>query len=187
MNRTTRGGGLAFAGCLAALASGCALSVEGELPDIEVTQHDLVIPGAPAETGGTDPTVSIPSFLQPRDHLALDSASYKSVKVQRVIITSKGSKVTDMSFVRALRMSMGGVKNLLGVNTPAEIVRYQRPAAVVKGTLGRILDMPSSPPAEVIDAWRDPQSLITLEVQGTLPEETWTVDVTVHLSATLSY
>jgi hypothetical protein len=163
-----------------ALAAGC--SVSGEIPDIEVVQHDIVIPAVPAEGRVGEPTVSLPNFIEPHDHLALDRNSYSSVKVREVQITAK-SGVNDLSFIRELRVSMNGVQGYFAGTTPVEIGHYTRGAERV----GATLLLKPDPPAEVVVPWRDPLSVVLIEVKGTLPDEKWTIDVTVRLSAQLKY
>jgi hypothetical protein len=64
-----------------------------------------------------------------------------------------------------------------------EIGHYARSTAP---QTGRTLLLQSTPPAEVIGPWRDPLSVVLIEVKGTLPDQQWIVDITVRLSATLS-
>jgi hypothetical protein len=171
-------------GLLVALALvvhlGC--SVEGTLPDVEVVQHDVVIPAVPTEPQVGEPTIALPTFMEPHDHLSLDRAAYSSVKVRQVEITAK-SGVNDLSFIRDLRISMNGVQGYFGGTPAVEIGHYARSTAP---QTGRTLLLQSTPPAEVIGPWRDPLSVVLIEVKGTLPDQQWIVDITVRLSATLS-
>ena len=164
---------------LATAASGCALSAEGELADVEVTRHGVLIPGVPLEARVGDPVVSVPVAFNPRDYLSLDRDAYHSVKVGRVTFTMNVAG-GDLSFVRTLRMTIAGVKTAA---TPVEILRYQRDDG--GPAIGPILDLPVTPAVEILPAWNDPPCVITLEVQGELPEDAWTADVAVHLSATV--
>lgn len=163
----------------ALLSGGCALSAEGELPDVEITRHGVVIPGVPVEARLADPTAFVSISLNPRDHIAVDPSTYRSVKVREVVFTTSGA---DLSFVRALELSMNGSR---GANPPVDVLHYERAAGAA--ATGATLSLPVDPPAEVVTAWRDPPSTISLQFRGNLPETDWSLDVTVRLSATIGY
>jgi hypothetical protein len=164
---------------LACAAAGCVLSAEGELPDVEVTRHGVAIPGVPLEARAGDPVIAVPVVFDPTDHLALDDGAYRSVKVRRVVVKSNRAR-GDLSFLRVLRMTINGSKARAGGAAPLQVLRYEGGAGA-----GATLDLPVDPPVEVLPAWRDAPCILTIEVQGTLPEDAWTVDVTVHLAATV--
>jgi hypothetical protein len=163
---------------LAAAASGCALSAEGELPDVEVTRHGVAIPGVPLEARVGDPVVSVPVSFNPRDQLSLSRDAYHSVKVRQVVFTMNGAG-GDLSFVSSLHMTVTGASG----KAPIEVFRYQRDDS--GAAIGPVLDIPVDPAVEVLPVWNDPPFIITLEVQGALPEDSWTADVSVHLAATV--
>jgi len=167
---------------LALAASGCALSAEGELPDVEVTRHGVAIPGVPLELRVADAVVSVPVTFDPGDYVSLDPTAYRSVAVGRLTFTANITGA-DLSFVRTLRMTITGAKAAAAGRAPLEVLRYQRPASTA--VIGPVLDLPVSPRVEILPAWTDPPCVITLEVQGDLPEDSWTADVAVHLSATV--
>jgi hypothetical protein len=168
---------------LAVAAGGCAMSVSGELPEVEVTQHDLALPGVPRELRTGDVNVTLPSFFQPNDHLGLPIDSYRSVKVTGLTVVLKKGGGGDLSFVRSMRVTLGGLQGFLAGAVPAEVARYDRPSA---GTAGTTIEAGKGP-VEVVEAWRDPITVLTVEASGDLPEEAWTVDVVVRLSALLRY
>jgi hypothetical protein len=165
-----------------ALTGGCVFSAEGELPEIEVTQHNIAIPGVPREARVDDPTVTLPSFFQPNDHLGLSPDRYRSVKVKSVTVTLRSGG--DLSFVRTLNISVNGLQNFLAGVAPVEVARYQRPAGAPVG--GGIV-MTNGTAVEVSDAWRDSMTVMTVTASGDLPEQGWTFDLTVRASAVLSY
>jgi hypothetical protein len=168
---------------LALLTGGCAMSVSGELPEVEVTQHDLSLPGVPRELRTGDVNVTLPSFFQANDRLGLPVDSYRSVKVTGVTLILKKGAGGDLSFLRSVRMTLGGLQSFLAGAPPAEVARYDRPAA---GTAGSTIEAGEGS-VEVVDAWRDPITVLTVEASGDLPEEAWTVDVVVRMSAVLHY
>jgi hypothetical protein len=166
----------------AALTSGCVLSAEAELPEVEVTQHDISMPGVPREARTTDPTVTLPSFFQPTDHLGLSPDSWKSVKVKSVTVQLKSSG--DLSFVRTLDVTVNGLQGFLAGVSPVDVGRYERPGA---GAVGANITMTNGSAVEVTDAWRDSMTVLTVTASGDLPEQDWTFDVIVRASATVSY
>jgi len=168
---------------LALLLGGCAMSVEGELPEIEVTQQNLSLPGVPRELRTGDVSVSMPSFFQPNDRIGLPIDSYQSVKVKGLTVVLKKGGGGDLSFLRTLRVTLSGLQGYLGGVAPTEVAQYQRPSA---GTAGTTVDAGKGP-VEVVEAWRDPVTVMTVEATGDLPEEAWTVDIVVRLSAVLEY
>jgi len=168
---------------VALLLGGCALSVEGELPEIEVTQEALSVPGVPRELRTGEVSVAVPSFFQPNDRLGLPIDSYKSVKVKGLVVSLKKGGGGDLSFVHTMRVTLSGLQGYLAGVAPTEVARYERPAG---GSAGTTIDA-SQGSVEVVEAWRDPVTVMTLEATGDLPEEAWTVDVVVRLSAVLTY
>jgi hypothetical protein len=168
---------------MALLLGGCAMSVEGELPEIEVTQHDLSLPGTPRELRTGEVSVAVPSFFQPNERLGLPIDSYQSVKVKALTVVLKKGGGGDLSFLRNLRVTLSGLQGYLSGTAPTEVALYQRPAT---GTVGTSIEAGKGP-VEVVEAWRDPVTVMTVEATGDLPEEAWTVDLVVRLSAVLSY
>jgi hypothetical protein len=167
------------------LAGGCALSVEGELPDLEVVQPGISIPGAGREIPGDgDPVIALPVFVQPQERLGIPVESYRSVKVKEVEVALRSGAAGDLSFVRRLRVSLNGTQGFLAGSAATEVASYERPAS---GAAGAVIKAGKSTPVEVGDAWRDPPTVILVEVAGDLPEQAWTLDVTVRASAILAY
>jgi hypothetical protein len=165
-----------------ALTGGCVLSADGELPEIEITQHGISIPGVPREARVEDPTVTLPSFFQANDHLGLSPDRYRSVKIKSVTLSLKSGG--DLSFVRTMNVSVNGLQNFLAGVAPVEVARYQKPAGASVGT-GIIMNNGTA--VEVSDAWRDSMTVMTVTASGDLPETDWTFDLTVRASAVLSY
>lgn len=175
----------ALLGLLAAAASsGCLFSAEGELPEVEVTQQDILFPGVPREVRLGEASIALPIFLNPGERLGLPPESYKSVKVKDVSLVLKAPPGGDLSFVRTFRVTLNSLQGYLAGVTPTEVATYQRPAT--GATSGRLSARGPSP-VEVSQAWRDALTVMTVEAAGDLPEENWTLDVTVRLSAVLTY
>jgi hypothetical protein len=168
---------------IALAAGGCAMSVSGELPEVEVTQHDLSVPGLPRELRTGDVSVSVPSFFQPNDRIGLPVDSYESVKVTGMTLILKKGGGGDLSFLRSVRVTMGSLPDFVAGVAPTEVARYERPAS---GTAGATIEAGKGP-VEVVDAWKAATTVMTVEASGDLPEDAWTVDVVVRMSARLRY
>jgi hypothetical protein len=149
-----------------------------------VTQHDLTVPGVPRELRTGDVSVALPAFIQPKDHLGLPVESYKSVKVKDVVVQLKKGGGGDLSFVHTMRVSINGLQGFLAGLAPAQVAHYERAATPAPGTTisGR-----EPQPVEVVEAWRDSLTVMTVEASGDLPDQSWTIDVVVRLSAVLEY
>lgn len=169
---------------LALAGTGCAMSVEGDLPEIEVVQHGLVLPGVPRELGNGDVSIVLPSFFQASEQLGLPPESYRSVKVKDVTLRLTGGGGGAFTFLSRLRVTVNGLQSYLIGVPPAEVAHYER----LRGQpVGATIDARKAEPVEVVDAWRESVAVMTLEAAGDLPDDIWTVDVVVHLSATLAY
>jgi len=167
-----------------AVGPGCALSVEGELPAIDITRKDIRIPAIPAEGRRTpEQTVMVPVFVEPHDRLVLPRESYESVKVHNVALTAK-SGVSDMSFVRTLRLTISSLEDHSAKQPPLEMARYERGATPDHSPT---LTITNDPPTEVVAAWKADVVVIGIEVSGVLPDGAWVLDVTARMSATIRY
>jgi hypothetical protein len=167
---------------LALLASGCALSATGELPDVEVVQHDVSFPAARLDGDGNDVAIAI-SFAQKPPRLGLPKAALAQVIVLGVGVTAK-TGVTDLSFVHGMRLTLTSTEALAAGLPPIEIGRYQR---VDGAEVGPMLLVPSDPPVDVAEVWRGTQVIFGAEVVGQLPTTAWTADVSFRFSARLEY
>jgi hypothetical protein len=165
-----------------ALASGCALSAEGELPEVEVTQRDIAIPGAPLDADGGEVTLPV-TFRQQPTRLGLQGATFSRVEILGIQIAATGG-VTDLSFLRRLRVTATSPRAEAARRAPIEVVDYDRDAAT---EVGATLVLPSRPPADVTELWQDSSMLFTLEITGQLPTMAWSADVGMSFGATITY
>jgi hypothetical protein len=168
---------------IALAAGGCVMSATGELPEVEVTQQNLKLPGVPRELRTGDVSVTIPAFFQPNDRLGLPIDKYESVKVNSLSLILKKGGGGDLSFVRTMRVTLTGLQGYLSGQVPTEVARYQRPDT---GTAGSTLELGAGS-VEVVDAFRDPVTVMIVEATGDLPEDEWAIDVVVRMSALLHY
>ena len=191
---------LLFSLLLTAPAIGCGVSVEADIPDIQVTQRGLAFEGVPV--AGIDGSVSV-TYTQPHGKLDLPEELDSEVKTLSVAIRAAGG-VDDLSFIRHIRITMapgscGGA--------PIELGTYDAPtAASNKGNgkgcgngngkseatnsstgPGKDITLTTLNPANVLDAWKTESALFTLEIAGTLPTTSWSADVIIHFAGSAKY
>jgi hypothetical protein len=160
-------------------AAGCMVSVEAEIPDVEVTQKGLQFAGVPV--GGTLGDVSMTqSFSQEHDALDLPEGLTSEVKALEVTLTAtKG--VSDFSFVHYLRLTMSDDNN----NTSAvELIDYERDDSAPPSN---VLRMIAANPVNALEKWKTQSAVFTIDVAGTLPEHDWAADITVRFGGKIQY
>jgi len=171
-----------FALSLAVWTGGCVLSAEGDLPDVEVTQRDIEIPAAPPEADGTDILLAV-SFEQKPPRAGINRDAFSDVHVTRVFLSAQ-SGVSELSFLKSLRVLATTAEAEAAGFAPIEIGNYQQPAG---GGGGTFIELISDPPIDVTELWRSKRVKFTLEVFGRLPPVAWTANIGINLGATLSY
>jgi hypothetical protein len=180
----------------AAAPSGCVLSAEAELADVEVASKGIEIPAAPAEANSNDATVTV-LFKQKPNRAGLAKENFHDVRVLGMGLVAN-SGITDLSFLSALHVTATTSEATAAGHAPVEIIRYTRPAgapitvatvsAVDAGsTVGPSLAINADPPSDITELYRDAEIDFTLEVTGRLPAVAWTADVGLRLGATLTY
>jgi hypothetical protein len=175
---SVHGFGFALAALLAGMSGAC-MSVEAEAPEIEITQADVRFTGVPF---GNDLGSQKKSFTG--SHPALDLPSELTAEVRAVQVTLKAkSGITDFSFLSRLRVTM---QDDAKKKEPVDLLHYERDPAA---TAGAVLSIPAQNPNNLIDQWKSDAAVFGLELEGTLPEQDWTVDVTLSFSgkATWTY
>ncbi len=163
---------------LSAGAAGC-VSVDAEIPDVEVTQKDLSFAGVPV--GGALGDVSMTrSFSQEHDALDLPEGLNPEVKALAVSLTAK-SGIKDFSFVRYLRLTMSDTTDN---SNAVELINYERSDSA---SPSNVLNMTSANPVNALEKWKTKSALFTIDVAGTLPDNDWTADVTIRFGGTIHY
>ena len=157
---------------------GCMLSVEAEVPDVEVTQHDIAFPGVPGASQLGDLSTG-KSFTQERPALDLPSGIDSSVQAVSIELTAK-TGIASFDFLKALRISMVP----MGGSAPIELINYEKAAG---STVGKTLTIASKNPVNILEQWKAASATFTVDVAGTLPEQAWTIDMSVHFAGKASY
>lgn len=167
---------LAAALGLAGAATGCTLSVEADVPDVQITQSGLSFAGVPVAVGDASMTKS---YSQQHSKLDLPAQLDTQVKTLAVTLTVT-SGVTDVSFIHSMSISMSADAN----SDPIVIGTYD-PAA--GSAVGDQLKLTTLNPVNILDAWKTDTATFTLQIAGTLPTSDWTADVSIDLSGSAKY
>lgn len=165
---------------LSGVAAGCGITVEAEVPEVEVTHRDLSFTGIPLEDllGVTGDYSTIETFSQEHDALELPAGIDPEVKALGVTIKAK-SGIRDFGFLHLMRITMSD-----GQHEPVELLAYEQdPSAPVSDTL----TLKSANPANLFDQWKTDSATFNVEVAGKLPSDAWTVDLTVRFSGKIRY
>jgi hypothetical protein len=172
---------------LALLGGGCTLFAEGDIPDVELVQNDLLFPAAPLGSAGMEVALSVPFKLRP-GRIGIARDAFSGVRVLSVAITAK-SGVTDLTFLRTARITLASLDPLDAGETlqqgPVEIGRYTRTDGA---EIGPSVKVDSEPPTDVTDIWRTaPTVVFVAEITGQLPTVAWTADISIRLGANIKY
>jgi hypothetical protein len=174
------------------LAAGCAPVVDAKFSDIEVTRPDIPIP--PAGPGGTSSlpvTFSFDStFLGANSNLEAQS-QIVAVDMNKLSLTAK-TGVTDLSFIRTLHaLAYVPLKNsylLSGQSSrQVEIADYERRSDT---EVGPTFSVPLPEPVDILSLMQ-PSSLdqrkivVVVSLGGQLPNQNWTIDVSMSISVEL--
>ena len=158
---------------LAALASACSFSFEADLPEVEVTQHGLKVAGVPGTTRVGDVSVT-GSFTLSSRNTAWSKRLGSDVFVHQVTVAASGSQ-PDLDFITLARVTMADSAIPEGTT---EIMTYDRSQAASTSVID--VSMPS--PIDITTLWSADRTVIALEVTGRVPEQTWSVDLTMKLT-----
>lgn len=163
---------------------GCLLSAEADLPEVEVSNHDLSIPAAPLDTEGSDVAVTV-TFKQKPARAGIAKSAFSNVHTLGFTIDAK-SGVTDLSFLHSLRITATSAEAMAAGQAPIEIAHYDR----LEGDqtpIGTELKADSHPPEDVTPLWQSSEVIFDIVAVGQMPTVAWTADVGLRFGATLSY
>jgi len=164
---------------LSGLVGGCGLSVEADLPDVEITKRDLAFPGMPASTVVGDAAMTR-SFTQQHAKLALPDHLNSDVEILGVRVVAKRG-VSDLSFIHDLRVTLSAGAQQ---GTPVELVSYHDPSNASAGT---VLEIANTTHENASNELRTDAATFTVEVAGSLPQRDWAIDLAIRFSAKLRY
>lgn len=172
---------LVMALTLAAAGAASCAQVEADVPQAEVTQKAVSFKGIPGGKALGEVSTT-QSFTLSSDDLSWAKNLNSEVYAHAFEIRAVGA-LQDLSFIHYTRITMSDGSD--GATTPAvEIVNYERPA---NAAASPVIDAPTSYPINVSQVWAAKKVVITMELAGVFPEETWAADVTLHMSGKISY
>lgn len=171
--------GVLLAAAVSLGSGACTLSAEADVPDVEVTQHDIAFAGIP-QASLLGPVSTGMSFTQERPKLDLPSALDSTVQAVKIELRAK-SGIKNFDFLRALRITMAPK----GYEAdPIELIYYDKADGAV---VGNTLTIASRNPVNILDQWKAESAIFSLQVAGMLPEEDWSIDMVMHFSGKISY
>src|SRR6185295_13035499 len=139
----------------AATSAGCMVSVEAEIPDVQVTQKGLAFAGVPI--GGALGDVSMTqSFSQEHDALDLPEGLTSEVKALEVSLTAREG-ISDFSFVHYLRLTMSDDSNNANA---VELIDFQRDDSAAPSP---VLKMIAANPVNALEKWKTKSALFTID------------------------
>jgi hypothetical protein len=171
------------------LAAGCAPIVEAKFSDIEVTRPDIPVPAAgPGSTSALPFSFSFDSTsLGANANLAAQS-QIVDVKLRRLSIIAK-TGVTDLSFIQTLHaLAFVPLKNAFsgsGQSTrQVEIADYERQG---DQPVGAIFSVPLPEPVDILPLLQPSSAdfrkiVVVVSLGGQLPNQKWTIDISMSIS-----
>jgi hypothetical protein len=165
---------------VAGAAASCA-RIEADVSDAQVTKKAVNFQGIPggANLGEVSTTQS---FTLTSDDLSWAKNMNAEVYAYAVEFKAVGA-VQDLSFIHYARITMSD--GAADSTTPAvEIINYQRPDHVVASPL---LSVKTTYPIDVTKLWVSKTIVVTMQLAGVFPDETWSADVTLDLGGKISY
>jgi len=166
-----------LAAAIATAAGGCSVSVEAEVPDLAVTQHDIPVTGIPMVGRAGDVSTHF-AFTQKLPAIDLPDSVESNVESAKIELTAKRG-VQDFSFLTALRVTI----TPSGSPAPIELLEYQKKDGAV---VGKSLVVDSLNTVDILKQWKD-EAVFDVQVAGDLPSSDWAIDLTVHFNGKFSY
>jgi hypothetical protein len=149
------------------------------VPEVEITQHDVVFEGVPATTTANIGDVSLTkSFSQQHQRLELPAGLTTEVKAMGVTLTAK-SGIDNFDFLKNMTLTMSD-----GVHDPVTLVDYERADGAPSTN---VLTIESANPVNTLDAWKTDSATFTVVVAGGLPSGDWSLDVSVRFAGKIVY
>jgi hypothetical protein len=164
---------------LAALAGACSFSAEADIPEVDITQHGVIVPGVPGAKRIGDVSVAT-SFTFSSSNTAWAKRMNSEIFVSHVTITATAG-VPNLDFIKSAHLTMADAANS---EATTEIVSYDR---CDEASSSSVIDVSMPTPVDITPLWSANQTVIGLALAGQLPEEDWTVDVTFKLAGKITY
>jgi hypothetical protein len=177
----TRGRSALLVG-LACASGACVLDATAEVPPIAITQPHITLPGNPLSAALGDVALTT-TFTDQLGQLPLPEGLVQDVRVLDIAVASS-DRVTDLGFIRSLRILIKGTGAAVAAMPPAEVAVYERGDRSLPA--GAKLVASGGATTNLLAHWNAQPLQFTVEVAGAMPPAAWTVDVTVRLGVTIA-
>jgi hypothetical protein len=172
--------GLALGAYVASLSAFGCVSVQGDVPEVVMTQHALTFEGSSVPTGVGETSQTV-SFQHPYESFELPDGVKSELRPVRATVTATQG-VADLAFLSGFTLAIG-TRDPQGPAAVAVFECSRDPSETVGAQL--TADTVNQP--NVIDYWATGSTFYTLTVFGTLPSNAWAVDVDVTFTGTVRY
>jgi hypothetical protein len=163
---------------IAFLAPACMLSAEADMPEVELTQHGIRMPGVDVHRSVSD--VSITSqFTFTASNSAWAKRMNSEVVAHQVKVSS--DKLPNLDFVKSASLLMADPKD---ERLDTMLVDYERPQDAPSSA---VLDVSPDDPVDVTQLWSADKTIIELTMSGTMPAEDWFITLTMSLSGKITF
>ena len=164
---------------LALLAGACSFTAEADIPEADVTQRGVGMPGMPQAHLLGDVSVS-GSFTFASANTAWAKHMNSEVSVRQVTVTA-ASGLPNLDFIKSAQLTMSDPTI---AESTTEIANYQRSDATLSSS---VIDISMPAPVDITTLWSAEKTVIGVQVTGQVPEQSWTVDVTMKLAGKITY
>ena len=164
---------------LATLTGACTLSIEANMPEVEVTQHGVKMQGVPKASLLGDVSVTS-SFTLSSSNTAWAKRMNSEVFLHQVTVAAFGG-LPNLDFVKVARLTMS---DPTASEEPTEIASYDRCEDAQSSSL---IEVSTPAPIDITRVWSADNTVIELQIAGQVPEQNWTVDVTLKLAGKITY
>lgn len=162
---------------LLVVAGACSPSFQADLQDIEITQRGVQMAGVPAAAQVGLASTSH-SFTFSSDRMGWAKKINSDVRIHQVTIAATG--LADMSFLELARVTAAAPP----APDVVEIVSYARDPLAPASS---IIEVSAPAPVDITSLWQADQTVIELQIAGSLPEQDWILDLTLSLSGRIAY
>jgi len=161
------------------LLSGLGCSARADIPEVVLTQSDVAIDGVPTLPGVSAGTSMVSTTFNHPKGFELPEFFKSELYALSAKATSLGD-TDDMSFVEGLTLTLASMAD--GAPEPIVVARYERG----QGLTGSVIEMETDSDSDVLAYWETKSAYYDLTVWGMMPEDAWTLDVTVAFSGSIS-
>jgi hypothetical protein len=164
---------------LATMAGACTLSIEANMPEVEVTQHGVKMQGVPKANLLGDVSVTT-SFTFSSSNTAWAKRMNSEVFLHQVSVAATGG-LPNLDFVKVAHLTMA---DSTSSEKTTEIASYDRDENAQSSSA---IEVSTPAPIDITSVWSADNTVIELQMAGRVPEQNWTVDVTLKIAGKITY